>query len=261
MPWLRRVLVPAAALLVTGGLEHFEDGGAFVNVFSTHHATPDEDGVFPDRGDDDMPRIFEVGDGWQVTLLESYVTIAGVSLIDCEGIEHPLNMFWGPCPEDLRSRDLRILTVAGSFFRPTQFCALEVTYGPYETPVVDEDAEETTQHEVPENADAIRGATVYLRGAATHENGDVVPFELTTGQEVTVSLDLSELEGPGRPLTVRKNENFPKELTISKTYDRFFDGADWETFDAGDAQRQLDAILATETRVVAGQIVDPEMFM
>src|SRR5687767_6486581 len=83
-----------------GTLDQLEDGGATVYVFSTHHATP-IDGIFPARGEEDMPRVFDNDLGWQITLQESYITTASVTLVRCNSEPVPLNMFWGPCPEDM----------------------------------------------------------------------------------------------------------------------------------------------------------------
>jgi hypothetical protein len=263
MPSFRRATrLTACSVLslgLTGCLEDFEDGGALLNVFSTHHATPAQ-GAFPYRGDDSMPRVYDGGGGWEVTLLESYLTIEAVTLIACNGIEYPLNMFWGPCPEDLRSEDLATLTVAGVNARPGDYCGLRVSYGPYQEPVIDEDAEET-RHEVPDNVEAIQGATIYLRGGANLEGQDEpISFELATSEMVVVELDLSELEGPGAPMNVARKENFPKELTVTKTYDKFLQAADWSNFDDALIESQLAEILEAETRVVLGQTIDPTMF-
>jgi hypothetical protein len=244
-------------VLLTGCLDRFEDGGALVNVFSTHHATPLNNG-FPDRGEDNMPRVYDSQDGWQITLLESYVTIEAVTLVGCDGTPLPLNMFWGPCPEDLRSTDLDTLTVAGIDANPGTYCELQVTYGPYKTPVIDPEAQET-QHEIPEN-NAIAGSTVYLRGAATKEGEETVQFELRSEDSVTVTLDLSEIDGPGAPMRINKDENFPKELTISKTYDQFLEGADWNNFDANLMEGSFDDVLDEQTRVVEGTVLDPENY-
>src|SRR5690349_24389152 len=89
-----------------------DPGGALLYVFSTHHATP-EDGMFPDRGAEDEPRQFENDTGCTVTLLESYITISSLTLVGCDGTPSPLELFWGPCPEDLREEDLDTLTAAG----------------------------------------------------------------------------------------------------------------------------------------------------
>ncbi len=254
-PAFRSSLVLAIAVLGTVGCDRLEGNGALVNVFATHHATP-EDGRFPFRGEDDQPRIFAGEDGWQITLTESYVTIASVTLVSCNGSRHDLKMYWGPCPEDLRTEDLGTLTVAGLKVPPGDYCNLEVEYAPYEMPVIDEDAQ--TRHDVPENEE-VDGVTIFLAGVATRGE-DSVPFVLKNGEGFTVDLDLTAPEGPGAPMRVRPSENFPKELTISKTYDRFFDGVDFSAFDEAAIEASLDDILADQTRVASGQIIDPDAF-
>lgn len=231
--------------------------GELVTVFATHHASPEDD-TFPFRGDDLQPRIFDAGDGWEVTLAESYVTIASTTLVGCSGDEHSLRMFWGPCPEDLRRADLEVLTVSGLKVPAGEYCELRVEYAPYQTPVVDEDETET-RHVVPALPD-VDGDSVFLRGIARHEDGRSVPFQLENGENFVVSLDLRDLEGEGRPLRVREGQDFPTEITVSKTYDRFFDGIDWDDFDADDATASLDEILADQTRVTLGTTIEPALF-
>lgn len=223
---------------------------ALLYVFSTHHATP-ENGVFPDRGTEDQPRVFHNDEGWTVTLLESYITIDSLTLVGCNGDKYPLNMFWGPCPEDLRGTDLETLTVAGRKLDPGDYCGLELAYGPYEMPVIDEDAD--TRHAVPQN-EAVDGTTVYFRGGAQmHPDDPVIPFELRGEAPLRLDLDLSEVEN-GHPLRVHDKEAFPKELTISKTYDRFFDGIDFESASDDDLQAQVAAVLVLETSVSRGRV-------
>ena len=254
-PAIRSPLVLAIAVLGTVGCDRFEGTGAIVNVFATHHATP-EDGLFPFKGEEDQPRVFEGEDGWQITLAESYITISSVTLVSCSGAAHDLKMFWGPCPEDLRTEDLQTLTVAGLKVPPGDYCNLEVEYAPYEMPVIDEDAD--TRHDVPDNEE-VEGATIFLNGIA-HRGEDSVPFVLKSGEEFTVDLDLTAPEGPGAPMRVRPSENFPKELTVSKTYDRFFDGVDFSAFDEAAVEANLDDVLEDQTRVASGQIIEPEAF-
>jgi hypothetical protein len=234
------------------GCDALEPGGALLYVFSTHHATP-EDGKFPDRGADLQPRIFDNDMGWQVTLLESYITIDSITIAGCDGHGYPLNMFWGPCPEDLRGEDLETLTVAGRKLPPGDYCGLQVTYGPYSKPVIDDDAD--TRHAVPQSPD-VDGTTVYFRGgASTPETIETpVEFELHTAAKRVLVLDLSEAEN-GHPVRIGHHEDFPKELTISKTYDRFFDGIDFGAFDEQGLEGDLEDILADETRVQEGTTV------
>jgi len=250
-----KALVLLATTTATGcnALDRFEDGGATVFAFATHHATP-VDGVVPGRGDEDMPRVFDTDLGWTVTLLEGYVTISAVTLVGCNGSERELDMFWGPCPEDLKDRDLATLTVAGTRVGEGDYCTLRVTYAAYETPVIDEEADET-RHETPSNV-AVQGSTVYLRGGAQLGDGEFTQFELTTPATVVVDLSLDDIEGEGRPLRVGHREDFPEELLIAKTYDRFFDGVDFANFDAASAEARLPQVLEEQTAVYLGTVVD-----
>jgi hypothetical protein len=234
----------------------FEEGGALVHVFSTHHATP-EDGRFPDRGDRDQPRVFDTDLGWTVTLVESYITTTAVTLYRCDGTPLDLEMFWGPCPEDLRKRDLERLTVAGLKAPPGQYCGLEVVYGPYDLPGEGEGEREDryeVRHATPDN-EAMLGSSIYLRGAARMGDGPMIPFELRYTGEVPVMLDISEIDADHSPMRVQHKENFPKELTVSKTYDRYFDGVDFENFDEAELAASLGDVLAMETRVSKGSLV------
>ncbi len=246
----------AMLALLTGcpALEQFEDGGATVFVFATHHATP-EDGQFPGRGEEDMPRVFDNDVGWTVTLLEAYVTISSVTLITCNGGERDLNMFWGPCPEDFKDQDLATLTVAGNRVDDGNYCTLRVTYSAYQTPVIDDEADET-RHETPTNEE-VQGTTVYMRGGAQLGDGEFTQFTLTTDETVVVDLDLSEIEG-GSPFNVAHREDFPKELLVSKTYDRFFDGVDFASFDPAAIEADLGAVLEQQTHISEGTRVSIE---
>lgn len=255
----RRLVTFGFAAAMLGSLPAcgaFDEGGATVFVFSTHHATP-EDGVFPDRGEDDKPRRFLNDLGWEVTLLESYVTISAVSLIGCDGVQHPLDMFWGPCPEDLRDEDLEVLTVAGRKVAPGSYCELWVQYGPYETPIIDE--EEMTRHETP-GASEVLGTSMYFDGGAQIDpEVDPIQFFLTASGEELVKLDLSTIADDG-PLRVDQKEDFPLELTISKTYDRFFDGIDFDTYDPAALQGNLLPLLERDTKVNLGTRVNMDNF-
>lgn len=252
-------MVAATAVFVSltsgcGALERFEEGGATVFVFTTHHATP-VNGVFPGKGDDEMPRVYDTVDGWTVTMLEGYVTISAATLISCGGSETDLTMFWGPCPEDLKSEDLASLTVAGKKVGEGDYCTLRLTYAPYQTPVIDDSVDpDESRHETPAN-ESVNGATIYLRGGAQLGAGDFTQFELTNSQTIVVELDLSNLEGEGRPLHVDHREDFPPELLVSKAYDRFFDGIDFTNFDAGAATSQIARVLEEQTRVSLGSYV------
>ncbi len=253
-----RLRLPLLLLIAAAAPGCLDSGsGELITIFATHHASP-EDGSFPFRGDDLQPRVFDLEDGWELTLAESYVTIASATLVSCSGDEHALQMFWGPCPEDLRRADLEALTVAGRKVPPGDYCELAIQYAPYQTPVIDEDAAET-RHVVPTLED-VEGDSVFLRGIARRGADESVPFQLENGEDFTVRLDLRDLEGPGNALTVRQGQDFPTELTVTKTYDRFFDDVDWEDFDEAQLEDSIDEILADQTRVAPGLTISPDLF-
>lgn len=245
--------IACGCLSTLAGCDALDQGGSLMYVFSTHHATP-EDGIFPDRGGDLQPRVFENDMGWTVTLLESYITIDSITIVGCDGHGYPLNMFWGPCPEDLRGEDLETLTVAGRKLPSGDYCGLQVTYGPYQMPMIDEAAD--TRHSIPQNQ-AVDGTTAYFRGGASNPSTmeDPIEFELRTEAGRVLMLDLSEAED-GRPVHIDRHEDFPKELTISKTYDRFFDGVQFDDFDEKELEGDIDEILADQTKVQEGVVVE-----
>jgi len=237
----------ALALAATTGCG-LDDGGAQIVVFSTHHATP-EDGIFPDKGLDDKPRIFTNDLGWEVTLLESYITIESVTVVSCDEAEYPLDMFWGPCPEDLRAEDLNVLTVAGTKLPAGDYCELWVDYGPYVTPVVDEGT--ATRHETPSSPEVLGSTAFFDGGARIDVDGDALPFELRADGQARVVLSLRSID-EGFALHVGDKENFPLELTISKTYDRFFDGIDFANYDPEALEANLLNLVDDQTRVNLG---------
>ena len=58
---------------------------------------------------------------------------------------------------------------------------------------------------------------------------------------------------------MREREAFPRELTVSKTYDRFFDPLELditEGLDQEDASQMVLDVLADETRVTLGTVID-----
>lgn len=214
--------------------------------------------MFPDYGDDLQPRVFDLDGGWELTLAESYVTIASTTLVSCSGQEHSMRMFWGPCPEDLRRADLEVLTVSGNKVPAGDYCELRVQYAPYQMPVIDDETE--TRHVIP-TLEAVEGDSIFLRGIARREGEeDGVQFQLENGEDFVVSLDLTNLEGEGNPLTIREGQDFPTELTVTKTYDRFFDGVDWDNFDEAALTDTIDEILADQTRVTRGLTISPSLY-
>ncbi|HWB81255.1 MAG TPA: hypothetical protein VG755_40110 [Nannocystaceae bacterium] len=226
-------------LLFTGCeiLDDLQNPRTLVNVSVTHHATA-EAGTFPDRGADGEMREFETDEGWTVMLTHAYITTAGVSLRRCDDEELDFRLYWGPLAEDIKAQDLDALTVAGMTVEASEFCSIAIDYGPNPDYVGQVD---------------LGGATFSLAGGAT-KDGVTVPFNITSNAPLHVDLDLSAMEAGG-PLVVEGNENFPVDLTVSKTYDRFFDGIDFATATPEDLEAQVASVLALETAVSLGRVM------
>ena len=219
---------------------------SLVQVLVTHHATP-EDGTFPDRRSALGDQEFDNDTGWTVTLDEAFVVTATATLQACDGAELPVDRYWGPLPENLGAADLDAFTFGGIDVAPGSYCSISVTYGPYEAP-----AETTRMHEMPDDEDALRGATFYLAGFA-RRGDETVEFELTTSERLVIDLPIEAEDGG--PLEVSGEEPFPLELTLSKTYDRLFDGIDFATAPTAELSANALAVLALETRLSAGTVV------
>lgn len=238
-------LVMAGSLM--GGcdfIEAFKDDGGLVNVYTTHHATP-EAGAFPDRGGADKPRLFQNDEGWDIVLTHAYVTTVGASLLHCDGSEMAVELYWGQLPESLAARDLQLEGVGGVQVPPGEYCGVAVEYGPYQPGIIEEG-----DHDPP-STDRLDDATVYMRGSA-QKDGVHIQFEYALADDAEVDLDMTHIMN-GRPLRIADREPFPLDLTVSKTYDRFFDGLDFNDPTALDIlQEQTLYVLEDETRITLG---------
>lgn len=219
--------------------DDLQNDRTLVDVLVTHHATP-QDGMFPDRGGDGEMRLFETDEGWTIQLVDAIVVTSGTTLHECDDSSVAIDMYWGALPEDLSGTDLDALTLGSTEVDSAEFCGLTVRYGPY---VPGPGA-------APRSNSKIDGATLYLSGAAT-KNDETIPFEIRVTDSLDVDRDLSTLVD-GAPLQVDGNQDFPTELTLAKTYDRFFDGIDFATATLPDLQANTLAVLALETRVTLG---------
>ncbi len=227
----------------------FEEEDNLLHVFATHHATP-VNGQFPDRGGDDLPRVFDNDRGWKITLSEAYVVTAGLTLIGCNGQTVGLEMYWGPCAEDMSLADLDTVTVGGRRLAVGTFCEVLVQYAPYDP---NAPTGGDNKHPIPK-AEEVVGASVFLNGHAENAAGERVGFTLRSQETALVRKDLSTVEDGG-PLTIAQ-DNLPEELTISKTYDRFFDGVDFNSYNATELTDRLTDILADQTFVSHGAGVE-----
>ncbi|MEM6289985.1 MAG: hypothetical protein AAGA54_01930 [Myxococcota bacterium] len=236
-------LTLATASLFAGGcdlIDAFTDPGeTLVTVFANHHATP-ENGAVPDRGGAGEVRVFDTDEGWTINLTEGVITTRGVTLHGCNGSQTEVDMYFGAHAEDLCSADLDRRTVGGVELSAQDICGMTVHYGAF--------AADTDEAPATMEAGRVDGSTVFLAGFA-EKNGEVVEFEVHTPAAIDVFEDFSD--SPRGPVRIKGDEPFPVELTVTKTYDRFFDGVDFTALDADDLGRQAEAILELETRVQA----------
>ncbi len=240
-------LLLAPILLLGGGcelLEQFEDGGGLVNFYSAHHATA-VDGQFPTKALDHYE--VDTDTGWHVIVAEGYVTTTAITLHRCDGASIDADFYWGALCEDLVSPDLEPFGVGAVQADAGNYCAATITYGPFL------DGANPDDH--PSNDEGDAGDTVYLRGVA--EKGEQqIQFEIHSSATISVDLDLSTIQGGG-PLVLSHDEYFAKELTFGKTYDRFFDGIEFDQLDSMDLERVVVDTLELETDVVFGTEIRP----
>ena len=212
------------ALTTTGcGLEELFDGEsvATVSFYATHAGTLGPDG-YPDYGDFETTRVFDTDMGWQVSLAEVYVTTAEVRLVECGSGGTPIEMFWGPCPEDfINANDLDSVPLGAVTVDDGDYCGVDVVFGRFVPPP------EGDNHVAVGNP-MILDNTIVVIGTARRGEGDdleEIPFEIVSDAKITARLDISKIDDNG-PLHL-EDENFTRELTVIKTYDTFFDGVDF----------------------------------
>ena len=242
---LRNSLTTAVAICALGantgcdadelfGLD--SDGGGLVNVFSTHHASPTDEGEIPDRTA--MPE-FTTDEGWEVVVSDSILVTASVTLRKCgAGSTFDVDMYFGALPEDLTGTDLVVTGIGGVDVPKGEYCSVTVDYAPLTAELATDGG-----FEMPDSR--IDGHTLLLEGTA-RKDGVTVPFEIVSAFASTVDVNLPV------PLDVGKREAFAKELTVSKTYDRFFDGIDFERLDTLDLDTHFAQVLSNQTWAVAG---------
>ena len=235
---LRASFAVATASLLVGGCDLIDAlspaGDTLITVFATHRATPEDGAVVPDRGGDGELRVFDNDEGWTIHLTAGLVATTGVTLQRCDGQEAALDLYFGTLAEDLRSADLERRTLGGAEVGAGSYCGMTVHYGAFSA---DSDDAPTDM-----DAEELDGLTVYLGGVA--ERGEErVPFEIAAQGALDVFVDLGALHITG-------DEPFPVEVTVTKTYDRFFDGVDFSNFDQEDLEANAFAILELETHAV-----------
>lgn len=227
-----------------------EEGTTLVQLMVTHHATP-EGGQFPDLSDGEL-RTFETDEGWTIYLEAAYVTTTRATLHECSGAAVDFDAHWGSLPENLGGTDLDLQSFGAVDVEAGSYCELTVEYGPY----VPSNDPAARSYDMGDHGESVEGSTFFFQGVA--QKGDVtVDFEITGNQTVAVDVDLSTVM-QGGPLVVDADEAFPVDLTLSKTYDRFFDGIDFDGSTDEDLAANVTAVLELETRVNYGTRVAAE---
>jgi hypothetical protein len=224
------------------------EGDATVRFFATHAGTPSVEGIYPDYGDEETTRVFVTDMGWQIDLTEVFITTAEVRFIRCqESTGTPIEMFWGPCPESFVSTDdLESVPLGAVSVDDGRFCGIDVVFGPF-VPPPDGD-----EHIAVGNP-LIEGNTFVVNGFARRGEPPMIeeyPFSIVSDVEVIAHLDTSTLEDDG-PIVLEK-ENFPRDLTIIKTYDRFFDGIDFASATSAELEAAILSGLERQTVVFDG---------
>lgn len=245
-----RLMLPVVAGFALSGCSLFEglnnnfsDDGSVLSVFVTHHPTP-ENGMFPPRNG---PPTFMTNTGWEVLLADAYITTVGATFFPCDGTdasERQLEMYWGALPEDLGMQDLDTIPAGGVPLASGSWCGAQVHYGPFMPGGSDD-------YQMP-NPDAI-GTTMYIRGLAT-KDGAEVPFEVAVNEPMSVLVSMTQVE-QGGPLQVTDANN--PAVTISKSYDHFFNDVDFNNYTDEELRDLALAALAEQTRISLGTTVRP----
>jgi hypothetical protein len=221
------LLVPTLAL--AGGcdfIDQLTERSAIVDVFTTSHGTPDVEGNMPNRTDDQL--IFTNDMGWQVFINDAYVTTSAVTLIACDGEHYDVEMYWGALAENVgETADTEVAGVGGVRANSGNYCEVIVAYAPAE------DAEDAMA----------MGSTVLFTGSAV--KGDQhIDFTWRSDVELEVEVDISEIQA-GAPFSIGRQEYFSKKLTISKSYNHFFEGID---FAEPLSQADIESLIADSLR-------------
>jgi hypothetical protein len=231
---MTRTTLSSAALLVStlvlgsgcDFIEQLSERSAIVDVFTTSHGTPDELGNMPNRNGEQL--IFTNDMGWQVFINDAYVTTSAVTLLACDGERFDIEMYWGALAENMgETADTEVAGLGGVRANSGNYCDVLVAYAPAE------DADDALA----------MGSTVLFTGSAV--KGDQhIDFTWRSDVELEIEVDISEVDA-GAPFSISRQEHFSKKLTISKSYNHFFDGVD---FAEALSQDDIEALIADSLR-------------
>lgn len=137
--------------------------------------------------------------------------------------------------------------------RPGSYCWVRITFGEFEEPDEDADEDDLPQtksgNPIPKT---IHNKTAYLTGRAQKgSKGTPVKFSVSIDDKLETILDIRE--SAGKALRIRSSRQ-PVSLTVSKVYDRFFDGVDFSSSSKNtQIRRALRRSLKSETYVSVGR--------
>lgn len=221
-------------------------------VNGAHHAARVEDGTLPNYGEDERPRIFTSDTGWIITLSDGFVVTTSARIETCDGEAVTLGLPFGPFPEYWIDQDINVVDFALLDLEPAEYCTLIIEYGRYQSDVA---AMASDQPFPIQDRARIEGATVFLAGYADKPDGKggmvTKNFGFRSDQTIRVDLDLRTLDD-GKPWRIKGDEPNNRSLTVIKTYDEFFNGIDFESFDQAAVEAELPKRLAAQTRVISG---------
>ncbi len=244
----------AALVVVEGaGCDLIDGGDTVTAVNGAHHAARNDAGVLPDYGEPDESRIFVNDLGWTITLSDGFVVTTAVRIETCDGDGVELEMPFGPFPEYWLDRDKAVTDFARGPLGEGRYCKLIVEYGRY---LADTAAAAPDAPFAIESAERVEGKTLSLVGYAEREDGMggfiTRAFALDSAETIIVTLPLDELGADEGPFKVSGKELTRLNLTVSKTYDQFFAGIDFDDFDEAAVEAELPRLLAEQTGVVVG---------
>jgi hypothetical protein len=248
---LLKFFLSAGAASTVSGCDWFAvDEGGQVNVFTAHHGTA-VSSAFPSYGAEGISRVFTNDLGWTIRLTEAYVTTKNVELIGCDGKTTDVSLYWGPWAEDIIAiGDTLVQGIGGVTSDPSSFCNVRVSYEPfYYTEITTAGGDNT-----PSNAE-MDGQTVLLSYVASLD-GEEISGTFTTQATVVADIDTSAIVDNG-PIKVAADQRVPVEITLSKTYDRFFDGIDFLTATDADIEASVIASLEMDSKATLGTYLLP----
>lgn len=240
-------------LLLTSLLAGGCDEKVVLTVLNAAHHGARVDGKLPDLGAPEKPRVFTNDLGWTITLSKGFAVTTSAALEDCDGVTHVVSTPFGPLPEYWTEQDKNVVDFGYADLPEGTYCKLTLEYGRYQAAVAGASEDEPFPIK---GLEEVEGRTVYLAGFAERPDGMggsvVHNFGFETDQTVKVELDLSAAGFNGGPFKITGDENTTPNLTVTKAYDVFLQGVDFDALDVAATNAAIPQRLADNTAVVYG---------